>query len=137
MPLGEVNWMAALIAALAGFAVGVIWYMALGKQWMAAAGLTEADVKGSSGKPKATPFIIAAIANIVMAAMLFGILVHVGDPTVRRGLMSGLFIWIGFVATTSSVNYAYQQKPFRLTLVDTGHWLVNLMVQGAILGAFG
>ncbi|WP_319531561.1 DUF1761 domain-containing protein [uncultured Cohaesibacter sp.] len=129
--------MAALAAALAGFAVGAIWYMALGKQWMRAAGLTEQDIKGESGRPSTTPFIIAAIANLVMATMLFGILVHVGDPTVRRGMLSGLFIWIGFVATTCSVNYAYQKKPFRLTLIDAGHWLVNLMVQGAILGAFG
>ena len=130
MPLGEVNWFAALAAAIAGFAIGAIWYMALGRLWMSAAGLEDL-------KPKPMPFIIAALANLIMATMLFGILVHVGDPTPRRGMMSGLFLWIGFVATTISVNYAYLRKSPRLTLIDAGHWLLVLMAQGAILGQFG
>lgn len=137
MTVHEVNWIAALAAALAGFAIGAIYYTALGKQWMAAAGLTEEKIKGPSGKPSPLPFVIAAIANIMIATMLFGILVHVGDPNIGRGLLSALFIWIGFVATTMSVNYAYQMKPFRLTLIDAGHWLLNLLAQGAILGWFG
>ncbi|TLP47060.1 MULTISPECIES: DUF1761 domain-containing protein [Cohaesibacter] len=137
MPLDEVNWIAVLLSALAGYAIGAIWYMLLAKPWMTAAGLTPETIKGADGKQSPLPFIIAALANIVIATMLFGILVHVGDPTPRRGMMSAIFIWIGFVATTLTVNYAYQKKPFRLTLIDGGHWLVNLAAQGAILGWFG
>lgn len=137
MPFDEVNWIAVLMSALAGYAIGAIWYMTLAKSWMAAAGLSEEQIKGPNGKPTPLPFIIAALANIVMAIMLFGILVHVGDPTPWRGLLSATLIWTGFVITTMSVNYAYQMKPVRLTLIDGGHWLVNLMAQGAILGWFG
>lgn len=137
MPLNEVNWIAVLLSALAGYAIGAIWYMALANQWMEAAGLTPKSLRGVDGKRSPVPFIIAALANLVMATMLFGILVHVGDPTPRRGVMSAIFIWIGFVATTLSVNYAYQKKPLRLSLMDGGHWLVNLAAQGAILGWFG
>jgi len=137
MPLDEVNWIAVLLSALAGYAIGAVWYMALANPWMKAAGLTPETIKGADGKQNPLPFIIAALANIVMATMLFGILVHVGDPTPRRGMMSAIFIWIGFVATTLAVNYAYQKKPLRLTLIDGGHWLVNLAAQGAILGWFG
>lgn len=137
MKLLEVDWIAVLIAAAAGYAIGAAWYMTLSKPWMAAAGLTEEMINGESGKPSPMPFVIAAIANIVMAMMLFGILEHVGDPTPWRGMLSALFIWIGFVATTLSVNHAYQLKPLRLTLIDGGHWLFNLLAQGAILGWFG
>ena len=137
MPFDEVNWIAVFVAAFAGYAIGAIWYMTLAKPWMAAAGLTEERIKGENGKQSPIPFVIAALANIVMATMLFGILDHVGEPTLWRGFVSALFIWIGFVATTLSVNYAYQMKPFRLTLIDAGHWLVNLLVQGMILGWFG
>lgn len=137
MPLNEVNWLAAIISALVGYGLGAVWYMSLAKPWMAAVGLTEADIKGKDGKQNPMPFVIAAIANLVMAALLYGILVHVGDFSVRRGLMSGLMIWIGFVATTQAVNYAYQMRPFRLWAIDSGYWLINLMAQGAILGWFG
>ena len=137
MPLDQVNWIAVLISAFAGYAIGAAWYMSLAKPWMAAAGLTEEMIKGKDGKQNPLPFVVAGIANLVMAVMLYGILVHVGDPTPWRGIISALFIWLGFVITTMSVNHAYQMKPARLTIIDGGHWLVNLLVQGAILGWFG
>ncbi len=137
MPFDEVNWIAVLIAAVAGYAIGAVWYMTLAKSWMSAANLTEEQIKGPTGKPSPMPFIIAGLANLLMATMLFGILVHVGDPTPWRGMLSAIFIWIGFVVTTMSVNYAYQMKSPRLTVIDSGHWLFNLMAQGAILGWFG
>lgn len=137
MPFDEVNWIAVFIAAFVGYAIGAAWYMTLSKPWMKAAGLTEEVMKTESKLAYAAPFIIAFVANIVMATMLFGILVHVGDPTPWRGMLSALFIWIGFVMTTVSVNYAFQMKPARLSLIDGGHWLFNLLAQGAILGWFG
>ncbi|PLW76272.1 DUF1761 domain-containing protein [Cohaesibacter celericrescens] len=137
MPFNEINWIAVLVSAFVGYAIGAVWYMSLSNPWMAAAGLTKDMIKGKNDKQNPMPFIIAAIANIVMAMMLFGILVHVGDPTPIRGIISAVFIWIGFVLTTLSVNNAYQMKPLRLTLIDGGHWLVNLVAQGAILGWFG
>ncbi len=137
MPLNEVNWLAAIISALVGYGLGAAWYMSLAKPWMAAVGLSEEDIKGPDGKQSPMPFVIAAIANLVIAALLYGVLVHVGDFSVRRGLMSGLMIWLGFVATTQAVNYAYQMRPLRLWVIDTGYWLINLTAQGAILGWFG
>lgn len=137
MLFDEVNWLAVFIAAFAGYAIGAAWYMTLAKAWMSAAGLTPEIIKGPEGKQSPMPFIIAAIANLIMASMLFGILVHVGDANPWRGMVSALFIWIGFVATTMSVNYAYQMKPVRLNIIDGGHWLINLLAQGAILGWFG
>ena len=46
MNLLDVNWLAVVLAALAGFVVGGIWYGPLmGKSWMAAVGKTEDDLK--------------------------------------------------------------------------------------------
>lgn len=137
MPLDEVNWIAVLVSAFFGYAIGAAWYMTLAKPWMKAAGLTEEVIRTKSKLAYAMPFIIAILANIVIATMLFGILVHVGDPTSWRGMLSALFIWIGFVMTTVSVNYAFQMKPPRLSIIDGGHWLLNLLAQGTILGWFG
>jgi hypothetical protein len=42
MDIFAVNWLAVLLAALAGFVVGGIWYgPIMGKRWMGAVGLTE------------------------------------------------------------------------------------------------
>lgn len=136
MAFAGMNYLAVVVAALAGFGVGAIWYMVLGKAWLSALGKTEDDIK-RSGASQALPFIIALVADLVMAIVLAGLMGHVGDITVRGGLISALFVWVGFVITTMGVNHAFSGVSPKLTAIDGGHWLAVLLVMGAILGAFG
>ncbi|MGE3529380.1 MAG: DUF1761 family protein, partial [Methyloceanibacter sp.] len=43
MTFTGVNYLAVIIATLAGFGLGTVWYMILAKPWMRAVGKTEAD----------------------------------------------------------------------------------------------
>ncbi len=135
----SLNIWAVFAAAAASFIFGGVWYGLLSKPWMAAAGLTEADVQGPSG-PKPWPFVITFLAQIVMAWMLAGVLFHMtkaGLPAnLRNGLISAAFIWVGFIATTLVVNHQFQMQKVSLTLIDGGHWLGVMLIQGAILGLF-
>jgi uncharacterized protein DUF1761 len=137
MNLANLNYWPILIAAIASFAFGAVWYTALSRQWMAARGLTEAEVKARTG-PSPVPFIISFVALLVMGTMLSGILAHLARGgtalSVRSGLISGLLLWLGFVITTMAVNHAFQGERRALTLIDGGHWLGVLLIQGAILG---
>jgi hypothetical protein len=45
-------------------------------------------------------------------------------------------VWLGFIATTLTTNYAFSGHKYRLTAIDGGHWLVVLIVMGAILGGW-
>jgi hypothetical protein len=133
MSFSGINYFAVVIAALAGFGLGAVWYMVLGRAWMRALGKTEAELK--SAKP--LPFIIAIVALFVMAWILAGLMGHLGNVTVRGGLISGAFVWLGFVITTMGVNHAFSGAKPMLTLIDGGHWLAVLLIQGAVIGAFG
>jgi hypothetical protein len=126
-----VNYLAILIAAVAGFAFGAGWYMVLAKPWMAAVGMTEQP------RPKPGPFIIAFAAQLLMAWMLAGALGHLGDVSVLAGLITGALLWLGFVVTTMVVNHRFQGAPWALTLIDAGHWLGVMLVMGVVLGLFG
>jgi len=137
MTFSGVNYLAVIIAALAGFGVGAVWYMVLGGAWMRALDKTEADIKGGAGAAQSLPFAIALIADLVMAIMLAGLMGHLGDVTVKGGAISGLFIWVGFVITTMGVNHAFSGAKPMLTLIDGGHWLAVLLIMGAVIGAFG
>ncbi|MFA9387360.1 MAG: DUF1761 family protein [Methyloceanibacter sp.] len=96
MTVSGVNSFAVIIAALAGFGFGAIWYMVLGGVWLRAIGKTEGDFKQNSGLAKAMPFVIAIVALLVMATMLAGIMAHLGSYTVRGGVIAGALIWLGF-----------------------------------------
>ncbi len=136
MAFAGMNYLAIGLAAIAGYVFGAVYYMALSKPWLAASEKTEADIKNGSG---VLPFVLAFVAAIVMAHMLAGILGHLGpgQVTLRNGLISAAFIWVGFVATTTTVNYAFQGRKAALTLIDSVHWLGVLLIQGAVIGALG
>jgi hypothetical protein len=139
MTLGNLTYWSILLAAVASFAFGAIWYTALGKQWMAALGKTAADMQRAGGTIGSVPWSFVAL--LIMAWMLAGLMLHLargGTPmTVRSGLISGFFVWFGFVITTMATNYAFEGAKRTLTLINGGHWLGVLLIQGAILGWAG
>jgi hypothetical protein len=137
MTFSGVNYVAVVIAALAGFGLGAVWYMVLGGVWLRAGGKTEGDFKHDSGASKALPFIISIIALLIMATILAGIMGHIGSVTIRGGVITGALVWLGFVITTMGVNHAFGDAKPMLTLIDGGHWLAVLLIQGAVIGAFG
>jgi hypothetical protein len=138
MHLANINWLAVIVAGIAGWLVGAVWYSVLSKQWLAAQGKTMETAKQEpAGQSLPVLLIIVFVANLIMAAMLYGIMIHVGPFTVRLGMISGALIWFGFVITAIATNYAFQGRKPMLTVIDGGYWLAVLLVIGAILGAFG
>jgi len=119
-----INYIGVLAAGVAGWLVGAVWYGVLGKAWMAALGWTEADMRGPDGKRQMP----------IGPMMLAGLIGHMGGPTLTNGVISGALVWLGFVITTIAVNNAFQRKKPMLTVIDGGHWLAVLLLQGVVLG---
>jgi hypothetical protein len=137
--LGGLNYLAVILATVASFLFGGIWYNALSRQWMEAVGMPpdkRAKDRGGLGL-----YVLTFAAQLVMAWMLAGVLLHLqrgGLPlTLRNGLLSAAFIWLGFVITTMVVNYSFHGAKQALTLIDGGHWLCVLLIQGGIIGWWG
>ncbi len=57
--------------------------------------------------------------------------------TASNGIVTGFFIWLGFVATTLAVNHRYWGFGWGLTIIDAAHWLLVLVAMGAVIGWFG
>lgn len=128
-----INYLAVVIAALAAFGLGAVWYMVLSKPWLRAVGKTKDEMQARG----AFPFLIAIIALLLMSWMLAGLMGHLAQITIRGGVMTAFFIWVGFVITTMAVNHAYSGAKPMLTLIDGLYWLAALATMGAVIGAFG
>ena len=112
--------------------------MTLGKTWTAALGMTPEQMEAAKRRPGAhLPFIYAFVAELVMAWVLAGLLSHIGAFSLRGGIISAAFCWVGFVLPTMLVNNTFGQRDWRLLLIDGGHWLLVLLLMGAIIGAMG
>jgi hypothetical protein len=134
MDFSAVNWLAVIVAAAVAWLFGAAWYTMLSKPWLKAAKLDPATMKRS-----ALPFIISFVAELIMAFVLSLVVGAMtgGEPSLVAGLIFGFVLWLGFVATTLSVNHRYEGFGWDLTLIDAGHWLGVLLLIGAVIGWFG
>lgn len=137
MLLGSVNWLAIIVATVASMALGAVWYMVLANQWMGALNKTREQIMSQSGG-SATPFIIAALMQLIMAYSLALFTPKLmGAMSVPNGLIVGFHLWLGFVITSMIINHRYQGAKWSLTIIDGGYLLGVLLVQGLVIGLFG
>ena len=98
------------------------------------------DVEGGAG---ASIYITAFVCQLVMAFVLSGLIFKISPMlgsagfSVTAGMIVAFMIWIGFIIPTQIVNNLFQLKPFFLTLIDGGHWLGVLLIQGIVIGLIG
>jgi hypothetical protein len=131
MAFTGISYIAVIVAAVVAYVFGSVWYMLLAKPWLAAVGFADPP------KPAPAPFIIAFVAQLVIAYFLAGLIAHLGDVTVARGIITAFFVWLPFVMGTMIVNHRFQGSTWSLTLIDGGHWLGVFLVMGIAIGLIG
>ena len=130
-----IPYLAIVAAAVAAWLFGAVWFGLLGRPWAVGLGLMSADAPQQRGKPPIFALVFSFVAELVMAAMLNGLLTHLAGPQfgMAPALIGAFFVWLGFIAPTIATNYAYQKRPWPVYAVDLGHWLGVALIQGAVL----
>jgi Protein of unknown function (DUF1761) len=121
-----------IAAAVAAFAFGAVWYIAMSKPWMAASGVTEEQQK--SGGPM--PFVIGLVAMVLVAGMMRHLLGAAGVTTIGGGAIAGLGIGAFLIRPWVAMNYAFSLRKPALTLIDGVNSVVGCTIMGAVLNAF-
>jgi hypothetical protein len=141
MAFVTVNWLSIVLAAVAAWLFGGIYYSATSRFWLAAQGKTmeqcQAEQAAKSGVAKVAPFIVVFVAEIIIAWALYGVLVHMNAFTLRGGVISAVLCWFGFVVTTLTSNYAFHGRRPMLSVIDSIAWLGAFVIIGAIVGWMG
>jgi hypothetical protein len=137
MDLSSLNLFAVIVATIAAFFLGFVWYTFLfGRRWMKELGVTEEDLK--KGANMGMIFGTTLLLTFIMALGL-ALLWHREDVSTLTwdvGLYHGLLIGLAFVATSTGINYLYQRKTIVLWAIDAGYQVCFLGLIGAILGAW-
>lgn len=131
----EMNWIAVLLAAAAGFVIGGVWYGPLfGKAWQRESGLSDEAIKGVN---MTRIFALVAALNVVSAVVLGHVLATYGHPGVYVSTIVGGGIGLGFIATSLGINYLFALKSLKLYLIDACYWTLIYAAMGAIFGLLG
>ncbi|MGH2654288.1 MAG: DUF1761 domain-containing protein [Actinomycetota bacterium] len=125
--LGDLNWLAVIVATLAYFLLGAVWYAqaVFGKAWQRSGGMTvEPDQR-----PGAAFYIIPLITCFLMTLATAMIAATTGSSTVGDAIVLGLVVGVGFAASLSLLGSAFGNYPEPGTYfaITAGYHLVGLM----------
>ena len=133
----EVNYWAVLVAALAQFVLGALWYSPalFGKQWMKMIGLTEAMVKKAKAKNKgmAGQMITGFLAAIVTAFVFAMLLPMLGATDWVTTLQAVFWLWLGFVGATSVDVVLWENRPASLWFLNNAYRFIAFYVMALVL----
>ena len=132
----NVNYVAVLAAAVAGWVFGLVWYRAFAVRWMDALGKTRAQLL-PNGRRRGAAIALSFVAALIMAGALAYFITAVGPISIGSGLLTAAVCWFGFVLATVVVNTSYTGDRRALAVVASWHWLGVMLVMGVVIGAFG
>lgn len=131
--VNQLNWVAVIVAAVAAFAAGAVWYSngVFGKRWQKGAGLSDKDLKSASmGKSMGGGFVVTLISAVALA-VTFDVLALEGAVD---GALLGALVALGFVVTNKVMHSLFELKSNDYILVTGAGDVVALAVMGAVLG---
>src|SRR3989344_7788292 len=129
-----------LLAAIAAFAVGALWYGPLfGRRWRLLMSFSE----GHMGAPEAAAtgqgvtmggalaggFVATSVLVLALAFFMDALAVM----TVESALTVSLMVSLGFIATTMADSVFYERKPWSLYLINASHYVVAVTVAALVL----
>jgi len=130
-----VNYLAVLVAAIAGVVVNALWYAVILKGQVTALRKGDATI---AGRDPAPPMYGIAIAGQLVCAFVLAVLLRsLGMTTIIGGLTVAVLVWLGFTVTAMAQVQTFGYRKPGFIFVDGSNWLVAMLAMGAILGAFG
>lgn len=135
----HINFVAIIVAVVANFIVGFVWYTPLfGKAWAKEMKIevTRKPTAGELGKGMS----MMIIGNFLMAWVFahniaaWGFVPGNAEAPMSANLISSaVFTWLGFYVPTDLSVVAWEGKSWKLFFINTGYHLVTLFVAAAIL----
>jgi hypothetical protein len=132
----EVNMWAVLLATLSSMAVGSVWYAksVFGKTWMKLIKKNEKDLSSGASMAIGGTLIASFITAYVLAHVAFLSNNFFHNSFFQDTTTTAFWLWLGFTATRFVTHDLFEHRPVTLTLMNSAHELVTVMVMAVIIG---
>ncbi|HUI44105.1 MAG TPA: DUF1761 domain-containing protein [Terriglobia bacterium] len=134
MKSGKVHYPAVIVAAVAHFVLGAVWFTVLSKPWQAAIGKTMAELSQTGNATLG--YVVAFVANLIIAWVLARLMITAGRTTPSGGMALAALLWLGFTGTTMGTEFAFEARSLEAFAIIAGYPLIGMLIMGAILGAW-
>ncbi len=133
MILDAATW-SVLLAGIAGVVIGYIWHLpsVFGTAWMRMSNVTP-EMAETGKKRMPLMVLVGFFATLMVAYVMSYVSAAWGFYTWQGALQLGFWCWAGFVAPTMLGMVLWEQKPFKLYLINVLYWLVAMLVMAQII----
>lgn len=142
----EINYLAVLVAAIAANIIGGLWYspVLFGNTWMKLMGWDPSNkvqmesMKKTTGKSYAINFVASIVMAYVLAHVVTMGIAYLNGSTgnISAALQGAFWSWLGFVVPVALSAVLWENKPWKLFLLNVGYYLVSLAIMGTILSTW-
>ena len=130
-----INWLAVVLATVAFFAVGAVWYTVLfAKVWKREVGLSDEQL--TSGRNMMLIMGTCVLLEFIVC-LTIGHMFDYLEPNDRSKMMITIGLALGIMAPAIGINYLYMRKSLKLWLVDVGHFVAGMAAVGGVFVALG
>ena len=143
MPFADINWLAVLVASVASFVIGWVWFSpkVFFERWWRAMGRDPKDIGSmEGGTPMALMFGLVIVAILVQATVLAAVIELSrsagNDVGLTGGALVGLLLGAGIAAAASISHRMFAGASLKVWAIEVGQDIVCLVVMGAIIGAW-
>lgn len=127
--MGDVNMFAVAMASIAFFALGALWYGVLfGKAWQRETGITEPPHGAQVGKI----MVLTLAFEMLVVLMLEHTIARTGASD-RAIMMIAIGFGLSIMTPAIGINYLHQRRSLTLFLIDAGHFVIGIVLAGAVL----
>jgi hypothetical protein len=132
----RIHWPAVIAATVFSFLFSAGWFSCFKEQWMIGIDRTMAFFAAAPKWMVPVQFATALLCSVIAAVVLSIAIQASGAQTVKRGIVCGAVLWLGFVATSWAQEYVFELRSMQIYAINTGFQLINMMVVGAIVGGW-
>lgn len=129
------NYLAITLAAVACFLFEAAWYSYFIQAWLDGIGRTSSWLMASGVNP-ALQYATALVSAAILATAISCVTQLTGPQTALRGIRVAVLLWLGCVLTTWATEYVFEVRTYKLFAINTGFWLIGMVVMGAIVGGW-
>lgn len=135
--MNTINIWSILVASIVSFGIGALWYSPIlfGKEWMSLSKISQSDIENTQNKGM-FKYYFGQFIMTVLTFIVLGFAISNLDANGRDGAMIGLLAWLGFALPMGISSLLWENKPFKLVMINTISILLNLVIGGAIIGAW-
>jgi hypothetical protein len=135
--LGDLNWFAVIVAGLAYYALGAVWFTpaTFGRAWQRSMGW-----EMSAEQRPGAAFYIGPLITCLIGAIAVGMLAEAtGSNTFGEGIVLGLVAGLGIAGTVLFVTGVFDPKkpePMTWVAIAGGYHLVGLLIAPVIVSVW-